>query len=89
MATAGCCATVRRFPSSLASPSRPTRPGFDVVVMPNHYWLVGDNRAESADSRAHLGDPGGGNVPASRIMGTVTAVVWPPDSMRRVAGPDD
>ncbi len=79
-------AALPEFPG-VGEPSDQTR--FDVVVMPNHYWLVGDNRAESADSRAHLGDPGGGNVPASRIMGTVTAVVWPPDSMRRVAGPDD
>jgi signal peptidase I len=62
---------------------------FDIVVMPGHYWLVGDNRARSADSRAHLGDPGGGNVPASRIMGTVTAVVWPPGSLRELAGADD
>jgi signal peptidase I len=62
---------------------------FDIVVMPHHYWLVGDNRGESADSRAHLGDPGGGNVPASRIMGTVTAVVWPPGSLRTVGGSDD
>ena len=57
---------------------------FDVRVQPGHYWLLGDNRAGSADSRAHLGDPGGGNVPASRIIGTVEAVAWPPGSIRRV-----
>jgi len=62
---------------------------FDVIVAPDHYWLLGDNRAASADSRAHLGDPGGGNVPASRIIGTVEAVVWPPGSMRRVEGSDE
>jgi signal peptidase I len=62
---------------------------FDITVQPGHYWLMGDNRAGSADSRAHLGDPGGGNVPASRIIGTVEAVVWPPGSMRRVEGSDD
>jgi signal peptidase I len=62
---------------------------FDVIVAPDHYWLLGDNRASSADSRAHLGDPGGGNVPASRIIGTVEAVVWPPGSMRRVEGSDE
>jgi signal peptidase I len=62
---------------------------FDVIVAPDHYWVLGDNRASSADSRAHLGDPGGGNVPASRIIGTVEAVVWPPGSMRRVEGSDE
>ena len=68
---------------------RSDQQAFDVIVAPDHYWLLGDNRAQSADSRAHLGDPGGGNVPASRIMGTVTAVVWPPGAMRTVAEPDD
>jgi signal peptidase I len=62
---------------------------FDVIVAPDHYWVLGDNRVSSADSRAHLGDPGGGNVPASRIIGTVEAVVWPPGSMRRVEGSDE
>lgn len=61
---------------------------FDVEVQPGHYWLMGDNRARSADSRAHLGDPGGGNVPASRIIGTVEAVVWPVAGARRVEESD-
>ncbi len=69
--------------------ARSDQQAFDVVVAPDHYWLLGDNRAVSADSRAHLGDPGGGNVPASRIIGTVEAVVWPPGSMRRVEGSDE
>ncbi len=62
---------------------------FDIEVKPDHYWVMGDNRAESADSRAHLGGPGGGNVPASRIIGTVEAVVWPPSSLRGVEGSDE
>jgi signal peptidase I len=68
--------------------TRSDQQAFDVIVAPDHYWLMGDNRAVSADSRAHLGDPGGGNVPASRIIGTVEAVVWPPGSIRRVEGSD-
>ncbi len=59
---------------------------FDVQVKQGHYWLMGDNREDSSDARDHLGDPGGGNIPASRIIGTVEAVVWPPGSMRRLEG---
>lgn len=69
--------------------ARSDQQAFDVVVPADHYWLLGDNRDESADSRAHLGDPGGGNVPASRIIGTVEAVVWPPEAVRRVKGSNE
>ena len=69
--------------------ARSDQQAFDVIVAPDHYWLMGDNRGVSADSRAHLGDPGGGNVPASRIIGTVEAVVWPLGSMRGVKGSDE
>ncbi len=62
---------------------------FDIEVPAGHYWLLGDDRADSADAREHLGDPGGGNVPASRIIGTVEAVVWPLASMRQVEGSDE
>ena len=69
---------------SYLTPGRSDQQRFDVEVQEGHYWVLGDNRAGSADSRAHLGDPGGGNVPASRIIGTVQAVAWPPGAMRRV-----
>lgn len=59
---------------------------FDVVVPEGHYWLMGDNRQESADARDHLGDPGGGSVPASRMIGSVVAVAWPPSQLRRMRG---
>jgi signal peptidase I len=50
---------------------------FNVVVPAGHLWLMGDNRSNSADSRAHMGDPGGGFVPQSRVVGRVIAVIWP------------
>jgi len=70
------------------SGARSDQQAFDVIVPADHYWLMGDNRAGSADSRSHLGDPGGGNVPASRIIGRVEAVIWPPGSVRRLEGSD-
>ncbi|MEO7068901.1 MAG: signal peptidase I [Nostocoides sp.] len=50
---------------------------FDVTVPVGKVWLLGDNRPESADARAHLGDPGGGLVPLNDIIGRVTLRFWP------------
>lgn len=50
---------------------------FSIVVPAGRLWLMGDHRSDSADSRAHLGDPGGGTVPESRVVGKVVAVYWP------------
>jgi signal peptidase I len=56
---------------------QPSLIDFDVKVRPGYIWVQGDNRANSADSRVHLGDPGGGQVPADDVVGKVFAVVWP------------
>lgn len=50
---------------------------FDVTVPEGHYFMLGDNRPESADSRAHLGSPGGGMVPEDDVVGTVELRYWP------------
>jgi signal peptidase I len=39
----------------------------------NGYFMMGDNRAESCDSRAW------GSVPRNKLIGTVFFVYWPPD----------
>jgi signal peptidase I len=57
----------------------PSEQEFDVRVPPGHLWVMGDNRAQSADSRAHLGDPGGGFIPVQDVVGRVFVTVWPPD----------
>jgi signal peptidase I len=63
--------------SYLAPGEKPSMIDFDVKVKPGYLWVQGDNRSNSADSRVHLGDPGGGQVPADDVVGKVFAVVWP------------
>ena len=63
--------------SYLAPGEQPSMIDFDVKVRPGYLWVQGDNRSNSADSRVHLGDPGGGQVPADDVVGKVFAVVWP------------
>ena len=50
---------------------------FAVTVPGGKLFVLGDNRDDSDDSRNHLGDPGGGFVPASRVVGVLTWKYWP------------
>jgi signal peptidase I len=50
---------------------------WSVTVPADRLWVLGDNRSNSADSRAHIGDPGGGTIPISSVVGTAFATVWP------------
>ncbi len=50
---------------------------WSVEVPAEHLWVLGDNRGDSADSRVHIGDPGGGFIPVDDVVGKVFVVVWP------------
>ncbi|OIV36731.1 signal peptidase I [Mangrovactinospora gilvigrisea] len=55
----------------------PSKTRFSVTVPKGRLWVMGDHRADSSDSRDHLGDPGGGMVPLDMVVGRVDWVVWP------------
>ena len=38
---------------------------------------MGDNRADSDDSRYRVGDPGGGTIPESAVVGRAFVIIWP------------
>jgi signal peptidase I len=66
----------------------PSAQEFDVKVREDHLWVMGDNRPQSADSRAHLGDPGGGLIPVDDVVGRVFVTVWPLDRAEFTDQPD-
>ncbi len=55
----------------------PSDQPFSIVVPAGRLWVMGDHRAASSDSRAHLGDPGGGTVPESKVIGRAFIIIWP------------
>ena len=50
---------------------------FDVTVPANSLWVMGDNRNNSQDSRAHQELPGGGFVPIRTVVGRAFLTTWP------------
>ncbi|MFI5428059.1 S26 family signal peptidase [Aeromicrobium sp. UC242_57] len=50
---------------------------FEVKVRDGYLWVMGDNRGNSSDSRAHQGDPGGGQVSVDNVVGKAWLRVWP------------
>lgn len=60
------------YPDDFASGDK-----FDVTVPAGKVWLMGDHRSASADSRAHMEEPGGGFISVDAVIGKAVVRYWP------------
>ena len=61
----------------VAPNSKPSEMKFDVTVPADSYWVMGDNRSNSEDSRYHQDLPSKGFVNKKYIVGRAFVVSWP------------
>lgn len=66
----------------------PSTTEFDVTVPEDRLWMMGDNRANSEDSRFNQQRVGGGAIPLDAVVGTVWGVVWPPGRFELIDRPE-
>ncbi len=65
----------------------PSADPFDITVPAGRLWVMGDHRDMSSDSRAHVGQPGGGTIPEDKVIGRAFAVIWPYNHWQWLSGP--
>lgn len=61
----------------LAPGSSPSDTEFEITVPEDSYWVMGDNRQNSADSSHHAEAGDNPYIPASSIIGKAEYVIWP------------
>jgi signal peptidase I len=55
----------------------PSTQEFDITVPKGRLWVMGDHRANSADSRAHQNTDYGGTVSEHSVVGRAMVIAWP------------
>jgi len=55
----------------------PSQVTFSIIVPSGRLWVMGDNRADSDDSRYRPDSPGDGTIPESAVVGRAFVVIWP------------
>ncbi|MCW2937763.1 MAG: signal peptidase, partial [Actinomycetia bacterium] len=55
----------------------PSQIRFNITVPQGRLWVMGDNRADSDDSRYRQTDPGIGTIPESAVVGRAFVIIWP------------
>lgn len=71
----------------LPAAARPSWSNFDVTVPANELWVMGDNRANSADSREHPTANHAGFVPIDLVVGRAEGVFWPTSRLAGLSAP--
>lgn len=65
-----------------------TRSFGPVTVPEGRLWVMGDNRAGSADSRSHVDDGDMGTIPVDNVIGKASVIVWPVSRLDWLDSPD-
>jgi signal peptidase I len=55
----------------------PSQVQFNITVPPGRLWVMGDNRADSDDSRYRPASPDDGTIPKSAVVGRAFVIIWP------------
>jgi signal peptidase I len=67
----------------------PSAVAFSVTVPPDSVWVMGDNRANSADSRFHQDQALGGAVSLDDLVGVAQVRLWPLSRFGLLRNPGD
>ncbi|MEU1042819.1 signal peptidase I [Streptomyces sp. NPDC005907] len=68
--------------------NKPSAFAFQVTVPQGRLWVMGDHRANSADSRYHRSEKYGGTVSEESVVGRAMVIAWPVGHWTRLKEPD-